>query len=293
VTVIDDEWVLVQSGNYTEASIPENTHETTGPYVAGNRDAGLAFRSTAMAAFYTRLLRADIARAEVPPDRKTLALASEREVVMFEAATRVVPTRFRSRRFTDVTTAQPLVTPDNFIAAAEARLAAATTSIDIEEQYIRANQPQVQRLLRAIASARAAHPRLRVRIILAPPFGGFPDPQLARDVDGLEADWGLPFGTTVRLLDRRRFLHCHNKLIVIDRRLVIVGSQNWSDTGVTTNREAATAIAHEGIARYFSRIVGSDWLTASRVRPGVSRLEDLAGTPPRTVRVRPGDYAEV
>ena len=55
------------------------------------------------------------------------------------------------------------------------------------------------------------------------------------------------------------FVHCHNKLIVVDGEKVLLGSQNWSTTGVLSNREASLLVEHAGIAAYFAEIFDADW----------------------------------
>lgn len=62
VIVIDDEWTLVQSGNYSNSSIPFNETDgvNTAGFRTGNRDMGIAIRSTAVAAFFSELIRSDM-----------------------------------------------------------------------------------------------------------------------------------------------------------------------------------------------------------------------------------------
>jgi hypothetical protein len=57
-------------------------------------------------------------------------------------------------------TVQAVATPDNYLAAAEVLLAAATRSIDVEQLFIRPSQPEVGRLLAAMKSAQAQRPSL-------------------------------------------------------------------------------------------------------------------------------------
>ncbi len=54
-------------------------------------------------------------------------------------------------------------------------------------------------------------------------------------------------------------MHCHNKLIVVDEEKVLLGSQNWSTTGLMSNREASLLVEHAGIAGYFAEIFDADW----------------------------------
>ena len=296
VTVIDGEWVLVQSGNYTENSIPANDPTPGSPAnrVPGNRDMGLAIRSKSLARFFTKLLKADIKRAMDGFVPDGLVDLFDAEQVMFDTAPTALPPLRPERSFATAKSqrVQAAVTPDNFLAQAEAILRSATTSIDIEQQYIRPTQPAIVRLLQAIDETRAAHPGLKVRIILAPGHGGDDNAKLRRDLDTLADQHGLTFGSKVRLLNRKHFVHCHNKLIIADRKRVLVGSQNWSGTGVATNREAGIRVDHPGIAEYFSEFVDFDWTTGSKTKPKAP-VADPNGLAPATIRVRAGDYEEV
>ena len=297
VTVIDGEWVLVQSGNYTESSIPPNDPSPTStlPQVPGNRDMGLAIQSKSLARFFTRLLKADIKRAVTNITREGLAQVFEPEVLMFEAAPPIVPEIVPDKTFTvSSQRVQAVVSPDNYVAVAEALLRSATKSIDIEQQYIRPTQPQVGRLLAAIKAARAANPKLRIRIIVAAGFAGADIERLRGEMNLLAKKHDLAFGSKVRLLNKKYFVHCHNKLIIVDGERVLVGSQNWSDFGVSRNREAGILVTHKGIADYFTGLVAFDWKAGIKTLPVARpKTAPTRAMTPAAVRVRYGDYADV
>ena len=94
-------------------------------------------------------------------------------------------------------------------------------------------------------------------------------------------DFGLEFDDNYRFLSSKHFVHCHNKLIVVDDEKVLLGSQNWSTTGLLSNREASLLVEHAGIATYFAEIFDADWTmseptgapgrAARRCRRGASR----------------------
>src|SRR5690349_21680300 len=69
VIVIDDTWTMVQSGNWTDHSIPRNDVDggDLASWVTGNRDMGVAVRSPALAKAFSKVLRADIALEEDAP----------------------------------------------------------------------------------------------------------------------------------------------------------------------------------------------------------------------------------
>jgi PLD-like domain len=51
----------------------------------------------------------------------------------------------------------------------------------------------------------------------------------------------------------------HNKGFVIDSKIVVVSSQNFSPAGVHDNRDAGVILEHPDIAKYFQAIFLSDW----------------------------------
>jgi hypothetical protein len=54
----------------------------------------------------------------------------------------------------------------------------------------------------------------------------------------------------------------HNKGFVIDSKIAIVSSQNFSPAGVHDNRDAGVILEHADIAKYFQAIFLSDWKKA-------------------------------
>ena len=98
----------------------------------------------------------------------------------------------------------------------------------------------------------------------------------------------------IRFVDETRFVHLHNKLILIDGDGVLVSSQNWSNAAVSENREAGLLLEHRSINGYFRKIFESDWSTASKKLKGAPEaLAPHAVTPGKFVRVMAGDFREV
>ena len=301
VIVIDDLWTLVQSGNYTEASIPPNAADGGDPaqFVPGNRDMGLAVCSPALAAFFTQVLRGDMA-LELTAGRALAAGPAAEEAAAIELAAarpvQVPPVRFPGRRFRPrkPVAVLPVLSPDNYMQVVPDLLASASRSIAIEQQYIRGHQPAVRTLLEAIRQARTRHPGLQVRIVLARPYGGAGE--AAADLAAL-AECGLRPGVHVRYLNPAYFVHCHNKLVIVDGRRVLVGSQNWSDFAVTRNREASLLVDDRPLARYYQAIFDLDWATGLHdpgSAPPAAGREATAVTPTGpSVPRRLSDYLEI
>src|SRR5207247_2591193 len=236
VIVIDRLWTLVQSGNYSANSIPFNATDGGDPqhFVTGNRDMGVAIRSRPLAAFFARILRADmelelgggaIEAADAPP--------TPAHPDLVEAMPKNIPAElFPSKRFTSsaAISVAPVLSPDNYMKRVPDFLRSAKKSILIEQQYIRSEHPEVVILLDAIKAARQKNPALDVRIVLGKLFAAKDVPKEKKNLDTLRTTYGLRLGQHIRYIDVNRFVHCHNKLVIVDGTAVLVSSPNWSRT---------------------------------------------------------------
>jgi phosphatidylserine/phosphatidylglycerophosphate/cardiolipin synthase-like enzyme len=300
VIVIDGKWTLVQSGNYSKNSIPFNETDGGDPdsFVTGNRDMGVAIFSKPLAKFFTDVLRSDMQLELNAENVEALAKQRRPEPDLVEAVPELLPAKlFPSKNFDppDKISVTPVLTPDNYMDVIPDFLASAKKSISIENQYIRSSQPEVSKLLQAIAKARDNFPDLVVRIILGKLFGAKDFKKEQANVANLKKSFGLKLGDNIRYIDIKRFVHCHNKLIVVDEKEVLVSSQNWSNTGVGSNREAGVILPFPPIARYYTQIFESDWSTALKTipKPGKATIEPEALARGGFVEVRAADYQEV
>ena len=60
---------------------------------------------------------------------------------------------------------------------------------------------------------------------------------------------------------------CHNKTIIVDGKVVMFGSHNWSNEGVKTNRDASLIFDDEEIAAYLAEVYDYDWNTLGHRAP--------------------------
>lgn len=302
VIVIDGTWTLVQSGNYSGNSIPFNEKDGGDPahFVKGNRDMGVAIRSKPLAEFFAKLLRSDM-KLELDAAGLEALEARERkkkEPDLVEAVPELLPVQlFPSKTLNPKKSIKltPVLTPDNYMQVVPDFLESATKSIFIEQQYIRSKQVDIIKLLAAIKKARDTRPSLDVRIILGKLFSAEDVTKEKENIANLKKNFGLKLDENIRFIDTKRFVHCHNKLIVVDDEAVLVSSQNWSNTGVGTNREAGVLMRYPDIAKYYSKIFLSDWTTAQKTIPKVGAetisAEKLAKG--KFVEVVAADYQEV
>ena len=300
VIVIDGEWTLVQSGNYSDNSIPLNVVDggEKKNFRTGNRDTGLAVKSARLAKLFTTILQADMALVMATP--QMLSSLPDEDMFLVEAAPKKSPAkRFPSKRFKlkSQLSLTPVLSPDNYMDVVPGLLAAAKTSIVIEQQYIRAKQPHIRTLLGAMVKARAKNPGLDIRIVLGKIFDDDDLPKELENLKILADDFGLKLGTNVRYINTNQLVHCHNKMIVVDGRAALISSQNWSDSAVSKNREAGLWVEHNGLASYFSAIFETDWDAAFKA-PDAGKKPSGVVTPQTIakggfIRVVRADYEEV
>jgi phosphatidylserine/phosphatidylglycerophosphate/cardiolipin synthase-like enzyme len=153
-------------------------------------------------------------------------------------------------------TLQPLLTPDPGMANVTpmyetqiiALLKAAQKSIFVQLQYIafpaKASATDITNIVQALGDALKRG--LDVRIIVS-------EFQKDQDTEHL-ADFGLDTHLLV-------MQGVHNKGIVVDTKIALVSSQNWSEQGVSANRDAGLIIENADIAAFFENIFMDDWKT--------------------------------
>jgi phosphatidylserine/phosphatidylglycerophosphate/cardiolipin synthase-like enzyme len=303
VIVIDNTWTMVQSGNYSDNSIPLNVDDggNGAGFRTGNRDAGIAVKSAALAKLFTEILRDDMKLVKATP--QLLRRTPQPAVFLVERAPAKMPARLfpsLGMNLASRLTVRPVLTPDNYMEVVPSLLRNAKKSVLIEQQYIRADgekHPNVHLLLDAIADARESNPRLDVRIVLGKIFNAGDLPDEHENLTILRDEYRLVLDTNIRYINTEQLVHCHNKMIIIDGTGVLVSSQNWSDSAVTKNREAGLWIPQADIAKYFKAIFETDWKAAFKT-PGKGVTRTPRATPESLreggfVKVALADYEEV
>lgn len=121
--------------------------------------------------------------------------------------------------------------------------------------------------------------------------------ELVQAVLGKQQD-GVKVRVIFRLLDATKAKNCHTKGIIADRKRVLLGSQNWSNDGVSTNRDASLLFDDKDLADYFAKVFEHDWKgLASKSIGATPHAIELAParekTPKDMVRLSWKDYMEM
>ena len=256
-----------------------------------NREWHVIIEHEGLAKTYERLLKHDFANNPGVEPPEVLALPELWVPASLETLTAIE----RQRPFTYFEpfdeerefTVRPLLTPDNYHAAVLQLVSGATDELLIQNQTFNApgaNHAQLRELVDAVLERQQAG--VKVRII----FRLFRAADVRENLDALQ-DLGFDMD------DVKVQKNCHTKGIIVDRRHVLIGSQNWSNHGVSINRDASLLFDDPPLAEYFAQIFEHDWDNQADqdVGPAIDPIElAVAGRAPAgMVRLSWKDYLEL
>lgn len=185
-------------------------------------------------------------------------------------------------------TVLPLLTPDNYHEHVLELIESAEEELLIQNQTFNAPKEEhakLRELVDAVLAKQKEGVKLKVIFRLL-------DATKARK--NLEALKEMGFDMNDFWLQK----NCRTKGIVVDRKRVLLGSQNWSNDGVSVNRDASLLFDDEALAEYFADIFEHDWGVlakqdiGSRVQP-IEWAPASAATPEGMVRLAWKDYMEM
>jgi len=185
-------------------------------------------------------------------------------------------------------TVTPLLTPDNYHQQVLDLVNSATSELLIQNQTFnapKASHTKLKELMDAVLAKQQAG--VRVRIIFRILF-----PANAREnLEKLKE-----FGFDDEFIKVQK--NCHTKAVVADRKRVLLGSQNWSNDGVSVNRDASLLFDDAPLANYFADIFDHDWnnLASKSIGSESLPIESVAAnesTPAGMIRLSWKDYMEM
>ena len=275
VAVRDGQTFWLSSGNWQSSNQPD-VHPFNGQ--AGrlptgfqrkyNRDYHAIIENEALSAAFETYIKRDYDLTSAQAEPESFALPDlfvpeeEEEAVEFAEP----PQLFQPLRLDRRLKVQPLLTPDNYAEHALELIQSAKKSVWFQNQYINFRNtgedfPIFKRLIGALK--KQVDKGLDVRIICR-------DMMKQESVDVLIA-MGFP-------RELMRFQPaCHNKTIIVDGKVVMFGSHNWSNEGVATNRDASLIFYDEEIAAYLGAVYEYDWHRLATAKPTPPRMRVARG----------------
>ena len=192
--------------------------------------------------------------------------------------------KFDSLNLKESMTLTPIVTPDNALDVISAWIDCANVSIDLQNQYITQFDDNVDWTLDPspiVQSLVAAHNRgvdLRIQINEDSDSDDITDYFLGL---GIEIRW---MGNSVSNPDGEWISDTHNKLVIIDGKITILSSINFSENAFLNNRETGLVIQNTAVAAYYESIFDSDW------NDGEIPTSSLQGQASSIVTIKKSEY---
>jgi phosphatidylserine/phosphatidylglycerophosphate/cardiolipin synthase-like enzyme len=286
VAVRDSAAFWLSSGNWTPTSQPVIAPGAHNLYAKGNREWHVIIEDAALAQMFEKFIRYDIQQArlagsEPPPPAPPDLLAPEDLFAPPLAMDQEQP--FLPRTFAaqgEKIRVRPLLSPDNYAPTILELIQSAQHSLYLQFSYIR--QPSLglfDEIITAIAAKMQAGMDVRVLV------GGFQEQAHSELLIG-QRGWQPD-------MFRRQTSKLHNKGILVDGQVAVVGSHNWSSDGVLYNRDASLVFYSPEIATYYTQVFMFDW---NHLSQPITQVQDaLDGrlvpapadgeTPPGMVRI--------
>jgi hypothetical protein len=279
VAVRDSNAFWLSSGNWNVSNQPNLAAgaPSRGSLETADRDWHVVMMDSGLARVFEAYIEHDFevasgAQAAAPTQQRQLKMGIEQAAKQLRAEMKKQPlepvkprgvpfTLGRPEVFTNAkVTVQPLLTPDRgrktsmYAENVMALIRSARKTLYMQYQYVHpapdASPSGFTALLDAVADA--VRRKLDVRIICS---------QYENTPQYIELLHERGLSGVLRVQD-----NVHNKGIVVDSKVVLVSSQNWSAQGVLQNRDAGVIIRHPGIAQYFEASFLQDWADRSDVK---------------------------
>ena len=277
VTVREDDTFWLSSGNWKmDSSQPVVTQaqrdNARNKDLPGNREWHVVVKSKVLAKRFRNHIAQDFKRAKAlgggatPSEREAPDILVDvpiEPVLERRAPSEVLePAKFSGKR-----KVKPLLTPDRegavYSRAVLELIRSARSSLLFQIPYIgmpsnpRADRGFIDELIEALTEKLKTLPDARV--LLRAGGKAYSSPA--------HAAWYFK-SKGVRIQERlRRIEDHHTKGMIVDGKRVLIGSHNWSQPGVTLNRDASLVFDDAEIAQYYARAFEIDWQRSNPIPP--------------------------
>ncbi len=268
VAVKDKKAFWLSSGNWQSSNQPDLEHPN--PKFAStpaevfknyNREWHVIIENKKLSNIYYQFLKWDEDQSSAHPKKASgtsaTHIANPEDVTPLLKISSTIDNKTKVKKFPPktftFTTAnplkiQPVLTPDNYIEIIQPLIKGAKKRIFFQNQYITISKTG-DNLYHGILTAlkdKSNDPKIDARIILRNEGNVR---LMTENLKNFKFD-----------ISKIKFQNnCHNKGIIIDDNIIILGSHNWSNSGVETNRDATLVIFNSEIQKYYSDVFLHDW----------------------------------
>lgn len=296
VTVRDGNAFWLSSGNWKDSNQPA-IDPITNPFPTQakkdafhrkqNRDWHVIVENQTLAKQFERFIQSDIVQAKPLQKKAGIAVGIVALTQEFIVPVALVDTGgvefFAEQVFDKKLDVTPLLTPDNYMDSVLPLIKKAKSKLYFQNQSLSAavtTSPRYAELVKALRD-KSNDTSIDVRVIVR---GDFDPHKILSDL----AKFG--FKTDRVKLQKGN----HNKGILIDDKITVVGSHNWTGQGTTENRDASLIIRDAEVTAYYTKLFLHDWKRRSTFdAPDAPAIAAVAGarTPSGSVRVTAREIA--
>jgi V8-like Glu-specific endopeptidase len=270
VAVRDSKSVSVSSGNWQSSNQPDLDllENPTQAFLLRtyNREWHIILENEIIAKAYEKYILNDYENNknttlsgtdELFAEELYFLIPSEEMGMTLEAAQQVKPFApfEEDREFTFT----PLLSPDNYFEEVLALIKSAKAELYIQNQTFNApgaDHEKLQELIDVVLQKQTQG--VDVKII----FRNFIASTARENIEAL-VEMGFD-ANNIKVHNK-----CHTKGIIVDGEKVMIGSQNWSNDGVSVNRDASLLFKDKKLAEYFRTIFLHDWFNLAK--PNIGR----------------------
>ncbi|TFG11425.1 hypothetical protein EU537_12440 [Candidatus Thorarchaeota archaeon] len=237
--IIDNETTIVHSGNWAKTSFPEEGKKA-------NREWSIAMTDDQVTNYYRMVFDNDWSRGtDYDPDEDGTG-----EPLSYSQVGTTYPRPFAAPgRFSGPMNVTPIFSPETSLQGILYCINSAQATLDIQIPYF-ANideEGSVEQIVDAILAAK--NRGVTVRVISEEGSYAW------EEISELFVEHGIPIVWQMT----RWFTANHNKAIIVDGRIVLISSINYSDNSIENNREAGVIIENEDVAQWYSEVFDYDW----------------------------------
>ena len=296
VSVRDGKVFWLSSGNWKDSNQPA-IDPITNPFPTQakkdafhrkqNRDWHVIVENETLAEQFERFIKHDIAQAKPLQKAAGAAVGIVALTQEFAVAVSLVDAGgvefFPEQVFEKKLDVTPLLTPDNYMESVLPLIKKAKSKLYFQNQSLSAAVAQSPRYADMLTALRdkSKDPDVDLRVIVRGDF----DPHKI-----LSALAKIKFN-----MDRVKLQNGnHNKGILIDDKITVVGSHNWTGQGTTENRDASLIIRDADVTAYYTKLFLHDWTRRSTFdAPVAPAIAVVAGAriPPGWVRITAREIA--
>ena len=236
--IIDNETTIVHSGNWAKTSFPEDGKDA-------NREWSIAMTDTEITQYYRDVFDYDWSNG-IDYDAGEHGTGT---ALSYTESSSTYPRPFATPGyFSGPMNVTPIFSPDTSLDGILYCINAAQATLDIQIPYFTSvgDTGAVDTVIAAIIAAKERGVTVRV-------------------ISDEEYDWELvadmfhEHGIPIVWQDTRWFAANHNKGIIVDGRIVLISSINYSDGSISENREAGVIIENEDVAKWYQEVYDFDW----------------------------------